>query len=61
MLSFIATILVLAFLVYKAWPWFWHIVTSLFLALLVTVSLCQRLGGEDWRTSDRFWRPLPTG
>ena len=38
MLGLIATILVLAFLVYKVWPWFWHIVTSLFLALLVYIA-----------------------
>jgi hypothetical protein len=38
MLSFVATILVLALLVYKAWPWFWHIVTSLFLALLLYIA-----------------------
>ena len=38
MLSLIAPILVLAFLVYIAWPWFWHIVTTLALALLVYLN-----------------------
>ena len=36
--SLIATILVLALLVYIAWPWFWHIVTALALALLVYLT-----------------------
>ena len=38
MLSLIATILVLAFLVYIVWPWFWHIVTTLVLVLFVYMA-----------------------
>jgi hypothetical protein len=35
MVELIATILVVAFLLYIAWPWLWHIATTLVLALLV--------------------------
>ena len=38
MLSLIATVLVLAFLVYIVWPWFWHIVTTLVLVLFVYLA-----------------------
>jgi hypothetical protein len=38
MLSLIATVLVLAFLVYTVWPWFWHIVTTLVLVLFVYIA-----------------------
>ena len=38
MLSLIATVLVLAFLVYIVWPWFWHIVTTLVLVLFVYMA-----------------------
>jgi hypothetical protein len=38
MLSLIATVLVLAFLVYIVWPWFWHIVTALVLILFVYIA-----------------------
>ena len=38
MLSLIATVLVLAFLVYIVWPWFWHIVTTLLLVLFVYLA-----------------------
>src|SRR5258708_27403862 len=38
MSSLIATILILALLVYIAWPWVWHIVTTLLLALLVYIA-----------------------
>jgi hypothetical protein len=35
MVEFIATTLVVAFLLYYAWPWLWHIATTLALAFLV--------------------------
>jgi hypothetical protein len=38
MLSLIATVLVLAFLVYVVWPWFWHIVTTLVLVFFVYMA-----------------------
>jgi hypothetical protein len=38
MLSLIATVLVLAFLVFMVWPWFWHIMTTLALVLLVYLA-----------------------
>jgi hypothetical protein len=38
MLSLIATVLVLAWLVYIVWPWIWHIMTTLALVLLVYLA-----------------------
>ena len=38
MVEVIATILVVAFLLYLVWPWIWHIATTLALALLVYLA-----------------------
>ena len=38
MLSLLATVLVLAFLVYGVWPWIWHIVMTLALVLFVYIA-----------------------
>jgi hypothetical protein len=38
MLSLIATVLVLAFLVYVVWPWLWHIAMTLALILFVYLA-----------------------
>ena len=48
MWSFIATILVLAFLVYIVWPWIWHIATTLALAFLVYTAWPWISQSEPW-------------
>jgi hypothetical protein len=49
MLSLIATVLILAFLLYTVWPWFWHIMTALALVLLVFMA---------WPWLQRPWEDL---
>jgi hypothetical protein len=48
MVELIATILVVAFLLYIAWPWLWHIVTTLVLALLVYMALPWFWQSKSW-------------
>ena len=44
----IATILVVAFLLYMVWPWLWHIATTLALALLVYIALPWFWQSKSW-------------
>jgi len=48
MVEFIATLLLVAFLLYFVWPWVWHIASVLLVALLVYFAL-------PWFWSSKFW------
>jgi hypothetical protein len=48
MVELIATILIVALLLYVAWPWLWHIAITLALAFLVYLALPWFWQSESW-------------
>jgi hypothetical protein len=48
MVELIATILVVALLLYVAWPWLWHIAITLALAFLVYLALPSFWQSQSW-------------